>query len=69
MFETIEHVNYGGDINHGHAKVKMNTGTHATIIDCIYEVDNDEWHFMYENNHCLSYEDIVDFENWFITCG
>ena len=64
-FTLIEHTNYGGDINRGHAKVAMNTSNHACIIDCIYEVDND-WHFLYENNNCLSYDEMANFENWFI---
>lgn len=68
-FEILEHSNYGGDIDNGHARVIMISQSHSTIIDCIYNVDNDEWHFMYENNHCLSFDEIVEFENWFIENG
>ena len=67
MFETQNHTNYDNEINLGRAVVFMNRNNHASILDFIYIVDeNDNWSFHYENGTCLTDEEKTELENWFI---
>lgn len=44
----------------------MNRNNHASKFEVIFKVDESgEWSFYYENNVCLTYDERVDFENWF----
>jgi len=68
-FETKENTCYDGDINLAHAIVFMKTNVRTCLINFLYEIINDEWSFHYANNTCLSDDERIEFENWFITCG
>ena len=66
---TRLHTHYDG-LNIGHAAVFMNRNNHATIVDFIYQVDEDgNWHFYYEKRSCLTEEEKTELENWFICYG
>lgn len=70
MFEIQSITHFDNGINLGHAIIFMNRNNHASKFEIIFKVDeNDEWHFYYENNVCLSEDERVDFENWFICEG
>lgn len=67
MFETQSITFFDNGINLGHATIFMNRNNHASKFEIIFKVDeNDEWHFYYEKDVCLSENERIDFENWFI---
>lgn len=70
MFETHRITNYDEGINIGRAIVVMSKNNASKAIEFIYMVDeNDNWSFHYENGTCLTDEERIELENWFITCG
>lgn len=70
MFETKIHTLYGTTLNFGHAVVLMNRNNHASMIDFIYMINsNDDWYFYYEKGTCLTEEEKIELENWFICNG
>nr|DAT97491.1 MAG TPA: hypothetical protein [Bacteriophage sp.] len=66
MFKLLSGTFFNNGIDLGHAVILMNRNNHASKFEVIFKVDESgEWSFYYENNVCLTYDERVDFENWF----
>ena len=66
MFKLLSGTFFNNGIDLGHAVILMNRNNHASKFGVIFKVDESgEWSFYYENNVCLTYDERVDFENWF----
>lgn len=66
MFKLLSGTFFNNGIDLGHAVILMNRNKHASKFEVIFKVDESgEWSFYYENNVCLTYDERVDFENWF----
>lgn len=62
----LQSINFFDDNTIGHAVVMMNHNNHASKIEVVFSLnENNEWNFHYENNVCLDHDERVAFEKWF----